>query len=621
MEAQRSLLHFDPQSQDVVVFVDGRHQFVHILILLGPDLCPTDKTFTRQLVRLVGQAVYVGINAVDNGQTSLLFQIAPLVVSNVPFINVSLLLQPAAFVAQRDGGHAVLQCPPHVGIQYLQYRHLVASHVQMRKHQPVVFNTEVPRTKQTFHVVRHRLTDGISHFLLRLCVGRNGSSYLLTHVQHQLQPPQVAFVARLRPSVEEPEEDQDSHDAAHYSQRPQVQLMYSPLQRFVPAFQFLVLSGVVQDVQIYIPVIVRALLPAQSGIGHTELLTDTRNPFGHGLQFVFHPLLLHRHGITSVEHLQTVQTVVAMVVLPMVVVHIVQRHLQRVQCLLITPVLVQVAPYRDIRTRQLIDIAVSGKLLQGQLPQAQRKKRIHRQAEPLQRMAPLVPEQVIGTSRSHQFSQPLHPCRLKVKEAFPRCRQPSSIQLVKFVQVPLLRRLSVHQSGRSADVVIVQPLTGICRQGCHLRYPSDTFQCLRALLQVIIVNRRHEVELRTGIVQPFPSVSFGKEGVILCDAVHAPQGTDAIIIEFLVHGRALIHPHQANISHQQFQLVPGLFIDRQIQAFRLLVVHLHEGMESQVVAGFSLPRTIEAYSPLRLLRRLIQRIQVPVAKVIASAVQ
>ena len=99
MKAQRSLLHLDPQGQDVIVFINGRHQFVHILVLLRSNFCLTDKPLARQLVRLVGQTVYIRINAIDNRQAGFLLQIAPLVVGYVPLVDVACRSSPKVIVA------------------------------------------------------------------------------------------------------------------------------------------------------------------------------------------------------------------------------------------------------------------------------------------------------------------------------------------------------------------------------------------------------------------------------------------------------------------------------------------------------------------------------------------
>ena len=212
MEAQRSLLHLDPQGQDVIVFIDGRHQFIHVLILLRSDFCLTDKTFARQLVRLVGQTIYIRINAIDNGQAGFLLQIAPLVVGYVPLVDVALFLQPTPFVAQGNGSHTILQRPLHIGVQYLPCSHLIAPHLQMRKRQPAIFDTEIFCTKKFLYIVGYGTTDGIGHFLLCLGIGRDRSGYLLAHIQQELQPSQMLLVACLRTPIEEPEEDKHGYD-------------------------------------------------------------------------------------------------------------------------------------------------------------------------------------------------------------------------------------------------------------------------------------------------------------------------------------------------------------------------------------------------------------------------
>ena len=236
-------------------------------------------------------------------------------------------------------------------------------------------------------------------------------------------------------------------------------------------------------------------------------------------------------------------------------------------------------------------------------------------------MPPMGAEEFIGLGRSHQPCQPLNACRFKIKIICMRRTQPGGIQFIKLTQTSLLHRLAVHKSCHATEVMILEPLAGVCRQSGHFGHTPDAFQRFGTLLQIIVIDSRHQVELRTGIFQPLAPTPFGKERIVLGNAVQAAQGTDAIVIKLLVHGRTLIDPHQADIGHQQLQLVLRLVADGQIQLFCLLVIHLHEGMKSQIVASFGFARPIEANTLRRLLCRLVQRIKVLVTKAICNLVQ
>ena len=113
------MFHFDPQGEDVIVFVDGGYQFVDVLVFFFFDKRIIDKSFVRQFAYLVEYAVDIGIDAVDNGKACLFYQVLAFVGSNVLFVDIPLLFQLVAFVAQRSDGLFVVHSPIHIGSQYM----------------------------------------------------------------------------------------------------------------------------------------------------------------------------------------------------------------------------------------------------------------------------------------------------------------------------------------------------------------------------------------------------------------------------------------------------------------------------------------------------------------------
>ena len=619
MEAQGALLHADPQGKDVVVVVDGSHQFVHILIFSCLDFRLKHIAPLRHLAGLVGQAVDVGLHAVDNGQAGFLLHIAPLAGGDVLLANVAFLLQPAAFVAQGDGSQTVLERPLNVGRQEPAQGLFITLQVQVGEGNLPALHHEVPRAEELLHIVGHGQGNGFGHFLLRLRFGRDGGGNLLADVEHKAQAAEVHQVALLRAAVEEPEEHQHRHNARHHGQRPSVQQVHTPLQGLVAALQLLVLTGVFEDVEVDVAVVVGSLLHAQACIRHTELVADARYPFGGRHQLVRHPTLLHGRSVAMVVHLQEVEAILALVVMPMMGVHGLQRHPKRVERLSIAAVLVQVAADFDVGTHRLIHILILGELLQGLLSQAQGEQRVGRLGQQVEGMPAMFAEVVVIFGRRHQPGQALQAAAFEIGEIFLQGHPPRGEELIEVAQLLPFGSLFLHERSRSADVVGIEPLGSVGHP--FVGHLADVFQRLGPLLQIIIVDGRHDVELRTGIAEPLASPPLGKEGIVLGNAAHAPQGAVAIIVEFLVQSRPLVEPHQAYIGHQQLQLVLRQLVDGAVQGFGLLEIHLHEGTEGQVVAGFCLARPIEAHRLEGTAGRHPRRVKVAIAPGIGRPVE
>ena len=80
-------------------------------------------------------------------------------------------------------------------------------------------------------------------------------------------------VALFRTFIKEPEEHHHYNKPRNHTEKQQIKLSRLSFQCLITAFQFLILTGIFQNIQIYIPVIIRILFHFQSGISDTQLLT------------------------------------------------------------------------------------------------------------------------------------------------------------------------------------------------------------------------------------------------------------------------------------------------------------------------------------------------------------
>ena len=84
-------------------------------------------------------------------------------------------------------------------------------------------------------------------------------------------------------------------------------------------------------------------------------------------------------------------------------------------------------------------------------------------------------------------------------------------------------------------------------------------------------------------MEPMEDIRIRHGLLIFADTPHSVQGTVAIIVKLLVHGRTLANLHHAHIRHQALQLIGGFGIHLVQQAIRPLKIHLNKSTESQVV--------------------------------------
>ena len=107
-QTQRTLLHLNPQSQNIIILVNGGNKLINILILFFFDSFIMDISHAYQFMHLVQNAVDVRMNTINNRKASLLNQILSFVSGNMPFMNIALFLQSALFLAKENGSHSVV---------------------------------------------------------------------------------------------------------------------------------------------------------------------------------------------------------------------------------------------------------------------------------------------------------------------------------------------------------------------------------------------------------------------------------------------------------------------------------------------------------------------------------
>ena len=194
-------------------------------------------------------------------------------------------------------------------------------------------------------------------------------------------------------------------------------------------------------------------------------------------------------------------------------------------------------------------------------------------------------------------------------------------QIVELTHEHFLRsRCLVHASG-TFHVIIVQQLGCIAFQlGVDINL-IDGFERLCLLFQVIIVYRRCNGELRAGIMEPAEEIGILQGLLILAYALDATERTVAVVVEFLVHGRALAYLHHPHIGHQAFQLVGGDIVYLGKEAVRLLEMHTDESAEGQVVQRLGLHGCIPLAQLQRLLGQCLRQVPVLVPYFVRLAVQ
>ena len=407
------------------------------------------------------------------------------------------------------------------------------------------------------------------------------------------------------------------HETTHHQHQEHVQHVRLRLQGQV-------LTRIIQDVQVNVAVVIRLRLHAQGRIRHTELLTETGNPFGHRHDALgIDPFQLNGFRLLGNIRPQPVQRIVAMIEFLVMKIHVRKRLGEMLQRLIVTAQLVVARSQRAVGTRYLIPVIVLLEQLQGTLGEGN-DQLLPRQVPPVDHThhpRPALHQQVEVLPVLQQLRHGLRSVRLEVHIPLLMAQHQAIHQVVELTHHHLFGSGRLIHAARTFHIIIVEKLRRIALQFLGHIHPVDGFQGLRFLLQIIIVDGRGDGELRAGIPEPTQDTFILHRLLILADALHAAQGTVAIIIEFLVLSRALANLHHAHIGHQTLQLVGRLAIDLLQQAVRPFEVHPDEGTEGQVVQSLRLDGRIILAQLHRPACQLLRLMPVLVAHLIRPVVE
>ena len=221
-------------------------------------------------------------------------------------------------------------------------------------------NTHVFRSDQFQDSFLDRSQYRIHHHFFIFHIRGNGSGNLATNIERILQFADIISISHTPPSVQENKENHQEHHPYHHHQEHPVQHLRFLLQGQVTAFQFLVLTGKVQYIQIYVAIVIRLGLHAQCRISHAQLLTETGYPFRHRSDsLLVDPFQLHRVGSHRHIRFQAINCIVAMIILFVMKIHIRKRFREIAQSLLIPALLRIAGSHRTVSSRYLIPIPVS----------------------------------------------------------------------------------------------------------------------------------------------------------------------------------------------------------------------------------------------------------------------
>ena len=176
-------------------------------------------------------------------------------------------------------------------------------------------NLHVIGTNQIQYLLLDRSYHRINYRFFVFHIRWHGSRNLSAYIQCILQLSNVISISDTPSSVQEKQQKHQCNHPQHDQQKHDIQHFRLLLQCQIPTFQLLVLTGIIKNIQIYVPVIIRLRLHSQCRISHTQLFTETGNPFGYRPNpLLVDPLQFHRMGSHRHIRFQTVDRVMTMVI-------------------------------------------------------------------------------------------------------------------------------------------------------------------------------------------------------------------------------------------------------------------------------------------------------------------
>ena len=253
-------------------------------------------------MHLIGYPVNVRQDPRHDRQTGLLEFISPLILHQMLLVDIPFLVQPPALVFQRNQIQSVLQCPAEIRQkqtdqcllfltellgkyqQELADRLILSERNQIKIQHDLVFsgsfrhisgrlffkhflilvfflliqqNGNLIHRKDAGQSLFQYLPEHLRHFSDSLCLHRNTTGNPVTKIQYLTQFRQVSRIPFTPPAVQENKTDNEEQQTGNHQGQKYIQLLRFTFQNGIPALQFLVLTRIIQYVQINVPVIVR----------------------------------------------------------------------------------------------------------------------------------------------------------------------------------------------------------------------------------------------------------------------------------------------------------------------------------------------------------------------------
>ena len=214
IQAQRSLLHLNPQSQNIVIFINRSYQFVNILILLFLYLFIINISFFRKFMHFIQNTVDIRIDAIYNSHTSLLYQILTLISRNMLFVDIPLLFQLHPFVAQCFHHLLVVSSPNNIRLQHMHQSLFIP--IQPMHRDKCRFPLFAFRNLQSHPTFPEQ---PVYPLLNQRNIHRNRRSNIAAKPENLLQAFYINLILYLGTLIEEPPKNNHQHQSGNHQRK------------------------------------------------------------------------------------------------------------------------------------------------------------------------------------------------------------------------------------------------------------------------------------------------------------------------------------------------------------------------------------------------------------------
>ena len=212
IQAQRSLLHLDPQSQNIVILINSSYQFINVLILLLLYLFIINISLLRKLVHLIQNTVDIRINTIHNSHTSLFYQILTLISRNMLLIDIPLFFQLHPFVAQCFHHLFIVRRPDNIRFKHMHQSLFITVQPMCgdKRRFPLFGNI------QSHPILTKQI---VYSFLNQQNIHWNGRSNIPAKPQNLLQTFHINLIPYLGTPVEEPPKNHYQHQSDNHQRK------------------------------------------------------------------------------------------------------------------------------------------------------------------------------------------------------------------------------------------------------------------------------------------------------------------------------------------------------------------------------------------------------------------